>query len=73
VVLLQPGPFEAIGVGIVLGWALIFFLLALICGVLGFFALAGLAGAIAKILLLVFLILLLVNAFSDVLRRRPSI
>jgi uncharacterized membrane protein YtjA (UPF0391 family) len=51
-----------------LGWALIFFLLALLCGVLGFFVLAGLAGTIAKILLLVFLVLLVVNAFSGVFR-----
>jgi uncharacterized membrane protein YtjA (UPF0391 family) len=54
-----------------LGWALTFFILALVAGYLGFFGLAGLAGSIAKILLIVFLILLIVSAFSGALRGRP--
>ena len=56
-----------------LGWALVFFFLALLCGVLGFFALAGLAGTIAKILLLVFLVMLVINAFSGALRGQPPV
>ena len=56
-----------------LGWALVFFLAALLCGVLGFFALAGLAGTIAKILLLVFLVMLVINAFSGALRGQPPV
>jgi uncharacterized membrane protein YtjA (UPF0391 family) len=56
-----------------LGWALAFFLLALLCGVLGFFVLAGLAGTIAKILLLVFLVMLVINAFSGALRGQPRV
>jgi uncharacterized membrane protein YtjA (UPF0391 family) len=35
-----------------LGWALTFFVLALVAAFLGFFALAGLAAEIAKLLLL---------------------
>jgi uncharacterized membrane protein YtjA (UPF0391 family) len=56
-----------------LGWALVLFLSALLCGVLGFFALAGLAGTIAKILLLVFLVMLVINAFSGALRGQPPV
>lgn len=56
-----------------LGWALTFFILALIAGLLGFFALAGLAVTIAKVLLLVFLVLLVVSAFSGALRGRPPV
>ncbi len=41
-----------------LGWALIFFILAVAAGVLGFVALAGVAAAIAKVLFVVFLALL---------------
>jgi uncharacterized membrane protein YtjA (UPF0391 family) len=44
-----------------LGWALIFFILALVCGYLGFFSLAGLAASIAQILFLVFLVILVLG------------
>ena len=56
-----------------LRWALMFLVLALVAGLLGFFALAGLAATIAKVLLLVFVILLLVSAFSGTLWRRPPV
>jgi uncharacterized membrane protein YtjA (UPF0391 family) len=46
---------------ILLGWALIFFLLAIIAGYFGFFGLAGLAARIAKVLFLIFLVLLVVS------------
>ncbi|HWD67455.1 MAG TPA: DUF1328 domain-containing protein [Caulobacteraceae bacterium] len=46
-----------------LGWVLGFIVLALIAGALGFFALAGMAAMIAKILFFVFLILLVVSFF----------
>jgi uncharacterized membrane protein YtjA (UPF0391 family) len=59
--------------GHMLGWALAFFILALIAAYMGFFALAGLAASIAKLLLVVFLILLVVSAFSGALRGRPPI
>lgn len=44
-----------------LGWALIFFVVALICGYLGFFSLAGMAAGIAKVLFLIFLALLVLS------------
>ena len=56
-----------------LGWALTFFILALVAAYMGFFAMAGLAASIAKLLLIVFLVLLIVSAFSGALRGRPPI
>lgn len=44
-----------------LGWALIFFLLAVVAGYFGFFGLAGLAASMAKVLFLIFLVLLIVS------------
>jgi len=44
-----------------LGWALVFFLLAVIAGWLGFFTLAGVAGTIAQVLFFVFLALLVLG------------
>ncbi len=51
-----------------LSWALIFFVLALICGYLGFFGLAGTAASIAQILFLVFLVLLVLGFVVRALR-----
>lgn len=51
-----------------LGWALVFFVLALVCGYLGFFALAGLAAGIAKILFLIFLALLVIGFVARAIR-----
>jgi uncharacterized membrane protein YtjA (UPF0391 family) len=56
-----------------LGWALTFLILALVAAYMGFFALAGLAASIAKLLLIVFVVLLIVSAFSGALRGRPPI
>ena len=56
-----------------LGWALTFLILALVAGYMGFFSLAGVAATIAKLLLIVFVILLIVSAFSGALRGRPPI
>lgn len=53
-----------------LGWAITFFILALIAGLLGFFSLAGLAAEIAKILLVAFFVLLVVSLLSNALRGR---
>lgn len=44
-----------------LGWVIVFAVLALVAGALEFFALAGLAASIAKILLVVFVVLLIVS------------
>jgi len=56
-----------------LGWALVFFLLALVAGYLGFFALAGISATLAKLFLIVFVVLLIVSAFSSALRGRPPV
>jgi len=54
----------------VVGWALIFLVLALAAGFLGFFGFAGMAAGIAKVLLFAFVILFLVSALSGALRGR---
>src|SRR5262245_1835173 len=51
-----------------LGWALMFFVLAVIAGWLGFFGLAGIAAGIAKILFLIFLVLLVLSFLVRALR-----
>lgn len=51
-----------------LGWALIFFLLAIVAGYFGFFGLAGLAASFAKVLFLIFLVLLVVSFVVRALR-----
>ena len=56
-----------------LGWAFAFLILALVAGYMGFFALSGLAATVAQTLLLVFVILLIVSAFSGALRGRPQV
>ena len=55
------------------GWAVLFFLLAVGAAYLGFFALVGLAAILSKLFLIVFAMLLIVSAFSGVLRRRPPV
>ena len=55
---------------VVLGWAITFFVLAIIAGYLGFFGLAGVAAGIAKILFLVFLALLVVSFIGRALQGR---
>jgi uncharacterized membrane protein YtjA (UPF0391 family) len=56
-----------------LGWALMFALLAVVAGGLGFFALAGIAASIAKILLIVFLVLLIASFVMGRGRGRPVV
>ena len=51
-----------------LGWAIVFAVLAIIAGALGFFALAGVAAAVAKMLFLVFLVLLVVSFIMRAVR-----
>jgi uncharacterized membrane protein YtjA (UPF0391 family) len=53
---------------IMLGWALIFVVLALIAGVLGFAVLAGVAASIAKVLFLVFMALLVIHFVMRAIR-----
>jgi uncharacterized membrane protein YtjA (UPF0391 family) len=53
-----------------LGWALTFFVLAIVAAFLGFFAMAGLAAEIAKLLLLAFVVLLVISLLTGALRGR---
>jgi len=52
-----------------LSWALTFFIIAIIAGVLGFGGIAGAAVGIAKILFFVALALLVVSLVAGTLRR----
>jgi uncharacterized membrane protein YtjA (UPF0391 family) len=58
------------GVFTMLSWALIFFFVALIAAVLGFWGLAGLAATVAKILFFAFLILVLISLTVRAMRGR---
>ena len=53
-----------------LGWTLVFALLAFIAGALGFFTLAGVAADIAQVLCLLFLGLLVVSYVIRALKGR---
>lgn len=53
-----------------LSWALVFLVVALIAGVLGFTSIAGAAVGIAKILFFVFLVLFVVSAIMHMARGR---
>ncbi len=53
-----------------LGWTMTFFLLSLVAAFLGFFAMAGLAAEIAKLLLIAFVVLLAISLLTGELRRR---
>jgi uncharacterized membrane protein YtjA (UPF0391 family) len=56
-----------------LGWALLFAILALVCALLGFGGLAGAFVGIAKILFFIFLILLVVSFVIRALRGRSVV
>ena len=56
-----------------LGWAIVFAVLALIAAYLGFGMLAGAAAGIAKILFLVFLVLLVVSFVARAVRGRSVV
>jgi uncharacterized membrane protein YtjA (UPF0391 family) len=53
----------------VLYWAIVFLIIALAAGILGFGVVAGTAASIAKVLFVVFLIIFLVSLISGT--RRP--
>jgi uncharacterized membrane protein YtjA (UPF0391 family) len=55
-----------------LNWALIFLVVALVAGVLGFTTVAGAAIEIAKILFVVFLVLFLVSLVLHLFRGRGA-
>ena len=55
-----------------LSWALVFLVVALIAGLLGFTSIAGAAVGVAKILFFVFLVLFVVSAIMHMVRGRSS-
>jgi uncharacterized membrane protein YtjA (UPF0391 family) len=55
--------------GVMLRWALIFFVVALIAAVFGFLGIAAAAVGIARILFFIFLVLFLVSLVGGLLRR----
>ena len=56
------------GVAIMFSWALLFFIIAIVCAVLGFTTLAGAAATIAQILFVVALALAVLSAVFEALR-----
>ena len=68
----NPGrPSEPLGkASPMLGWALVFLVIALIAGLLGFAGIAGAAAGIAKILFYIFLVLLVVSLIMHMIRGR---
>jgi uncharacterized membrane protein YtjA (UPF0391 family) len=56
---------------VMLSWSLLFLIVALIAGFLGFGVLAGAAAGIAKLLFFLFIVLLVVAAIATAVRRRP--
>ncbi|HEX3810858.1 MAG TPA: DUF1328 domain-containing protein [Rhizomicrobium sp.] len=55
-----------------LGWALTFLVLALLAGVFGFGGIAVAFAGVAKILFVIFLVLLVVSLLAGVVRRGPA-
>lgn len=59
---------------IMLGWAITFFIIAIIAAVFGFGGIAGAASGIAQILFFVFLALLVISLVANALRGKgPSV
>jgi uncharacterized membrane protein YtjA (UPF0391 family) len=56
-----------------LTWALIFLVVALIAGILGFTTIAGASIALAKILFLIFLVLFVVSLIMHLVRGRSAL
>jgi uncharacterized membrane protein YtjA (UPF0391 family) len=55
-----------------LNWAILFLVIALVAGVLGFGTIMGTAAWIAKVLFVVFLVLFLVSLLTGAVRRPPA-
>ena len=58
---------------IMLGWALMFFILAIVAGVFGFGGIAEASSDIAQILFVVFLVLLVISLLARALRGKPPL
>lgn len=55
-----------------LNWALVFLVVALVAGALGFGSVMGTAAWIAQVLFVVFLVLFLVSLLTGAVRRPPA-
>jgi uncharacterized membrane protein YtjA (UPF0391 family) len=54
-----------------LGYSLLFLIVAIVAGALGFWGISGVAASVAKVLFVVFLVLFIVSLLSG--RRRPPV
>jgi uncharacterized membrane protein YtjA (UPF0391 family) len=59
--------------GIMLSWALTFFVLALIAAIFGFGGIAAGAAEIAKILFILFLVLFVISLFTGAIRKKDVV
>jgi uncharacterized membrane protein YtjA (UPF0391 family) len=55
--------------GAMLGWAVVFLIVAIIAAIFGFFGIAAAAAGIAKILFFIFIILFLISLVGGLMRR----
>ena len=56
-----------------LGWTLLFFVIAFVAAIFGFSSIAACAAGIAKVLFVLFLVLFVVSLLMDIVRgRRPA-
>ena len=58
---------------ILLSWALVFFILAIVAAALGFGGIAGASAGIAQILFFIFLALMVLSFAARALRGRPPV
>tara|TARA_Y100000815_G_scaffold269435_2_gene292169 strand:- start:556 stop:792 length:237 start_codon:yes stop_codon:yes gene_type:complete len=67
----DPGHWKG---SVMLGWALAFFIIAIIAAIFGFGGIAAGAAAIAKILFFVFVVLFLLSLIAGLFRRgKPTV
>jgi len=59
--------------GLMLYWAAVFFVIALVAGVFGFAGIAAATAGIAKILFFIFLIFFVVSLITGMMRRGPRL
>jgi uncharacterized membrane protein YtjA (UPF0391 family) len=67
----RPTPLK--DANVMLSWALVFLVVALIAGVLGFTTIAGASIAVAKILFMIFLVLFVISLVMHLIRGRTVV
>lgn len=65
----SPGGSSAALGGTMLGWAVVFLIVAIIAAIFGFFGIAAAAAGIAKILFVIFIILFIISLIGGLMRR----